>query len=177
MELRTLMVFCSYTNRSGLTWVGLQTVGKRLSVSKARASVLTKALTHKGYIKVVYQGFRAERADTRQVIFNSKVSLEDIVANTSDPAPYMIEQQQKLQSNQQLKENSMSKRKQIKVNSTVLTDLEKIDCQQTSDRMTIDEMIAIRRSVGDEVFEVALSRAGTGASIEQIQAELRRMLS
>jgi hypothetical protein len=166
-------MFCCYTNKGGLTWVGLQRIADHFGISLNRAAVHGRELVKKGYIRILYKGYTHIRAHTRQVIYKADMSLEDIVAITGEPAPYMVEQQQLTTG---AKGEKMSKRKK-QVTDPSVSNLEKIDCQQTSDRMTIDEMIAIRRSVGDEVFEVALSRAGTGASIEQIQAELRRMLS
>jgi hypothetical protein len=174
MELRVLMLYCSYSNRSGLTWVGQQRIATHLNVSKMRISVLTTALVNKGYIKVVYQGFRGERADTRQVIYRADMPLADIVAVTSEPAPFMIEQQQKIQLNQPVKGLTMAKRKAVKVNDQAVTDLGLNDCQQTIDEMTIE---AIRKAVGSEIFAAAQQQAGPTATAAQIEAVLAKMLT
>ena len=174
MELRVLMLYCSYSNRSGLTWVGQQRIATHLGVSKMRISVLTTALVNKGYIKVVYQGFRGERADTRQVIYRADIPLADIVAVTSEPAPFMIEQQHKIQLNQPVKGLTMAKRKAVKVNDQAVTDLGLNDCQQTIDEMTIE---AIRKAVGGEIFAAAQQQAGPTATAADIEAVLAKMLT
>lgn len=174
MELRVLMLYCSYSNRSGLTWVGQQRIATHLGVSKMRISVLTTALVNKGYIKVVYQGFRGERADTRQVIYRADMPLADIVAVTSEPAPFMIEQQHKIQLNQPVKGLTMAKRKAVKVNDQAVTDLGLNDCQQTIDEMTIEQL---RKAVGSEIFAAAQQQAGANASLADIEAALARMLT
>jgi len=174
MELRVLMLYCSYSNRSGLTWVGQQRIATHLGVSKMRISVLTTALVNKGYIKVVYQGFRGERADTRQVIYRADMPLADIVAVTSEPAPFMIEQQHKIQLNQPVKGQTMAKRKAVKVNDQAVTDLGLTDCQQTIDEMTIEQL---RKAVGSEIFAAAQQQAGPAATAADIERILAKMLA
>jgi predicted XRE-type DNA-binding protein len=174
MEMRVLLLYCCYTNKSGLTWVGQQRIATHLNVSKMRISVLTTALINKGYLKVVYQGFRNERADTRQVIYKSDISLADIVAVTGEPAPYMIEQQQKIQLNQPIKGQTMAKRKAVKVNDTAFTDLMQADCQQSIDRMTIEQL---RKAVGTEIFAAAQHEAGAAATVAELEAVLAKMLT
>ena len=174
MEMRVLMLYCCYTNRSGLTWVGQQRIATHLNVSKMRVSVLTTALINKGYLKVVYQGFRGERADTRQVIYKADLNLADIVAVTGEAAPYMIEQQQKIQLNQPTKKQTMAKRKAVKVNDQAVTDLMQIDCQQNEVEKTIEE---IRRAVGSEIFAAAQQQAGPAATVADIEQVLAKMLT
>lgn len=174
MEMRVLMLYCCYTNRSGLTWVGQQRIATHLNVSKMRISVLTTALINKGYLKVVYQGFRGERADTRQVIYKADLNLADIVGITGEAAPYMIEQQQKIQLNQLTKGQTMAKRKAVKVNDQVITDLMQADCQQSIDKMTIDQL---RRAVGSELFAAAQQQAGPAAKVAEIEQVLAKMLT
>ena len=175
MELRVLMLYCSYSNRSGLTWVGQQRIATHLGVSKMRISVLTTALVNKGYIKVVYQGFRGERADTRQVIYRDNVPLADIVAVTSEPAPFMIEQQHKIQLNQPVKGLTMAKRKTVKVNDQAVTDL---DLNDSDSHLGLDSQLeAIRKAVGSEIFTTAQQQAGANASLADIEAALAKMLA
>ena len=175
MEMRVLMMYCCYTNRSGLTWVGQQRIATHLNVSKMRVSVLTTALVNKGYLKVVYQGFRGERADTRQVIYKAELDLADIVAVTGEPAPYMIEQQQKIQLNQPVKGQTMAKRKAVKVNDQVITDLELND---TDSHIGLDcQLEAIRKAVGSELFAAAQQQAGPTATVADIERVLARMLT
>ena len=175
MEMRVLMMYCCYTNRSGLTWVGQQRIATHLNVSKMRVSVLTTALVNKGYLKVVYQGFRGERADTRQVIYKAELDLADIVAVTNEPAPYMIEQQHKIQLNQPVKGQRMAKRKAVKVNDQVITDLELND---SDSHLGLDcQLEAIRKAVGAELFAAAQQQAGPAATVADIEAVLAKMLT
>lgn len=173
MELRTLMVICSYTNKSGLTWVGMKRVGDHLGVSISRMTRLTQGLTRKGYLRVLYKGFPGERAHTRQVIFN-ELAVDEIVAVTSEPAPYMIEQQQKTQLNQPFNGETMKKRK--------LSSVAKIDDNQASNLSlglsdeTIGKIETIKRAVGVDVFNQAASKLEPKYTIEQLEAELDRML-
>ena len=139
-----------------------------------RISVLTTALINKGYLKVVYQGFRGERADTRQVIYKADLSLADIVAVTGEAAPYMIEQQEKIQLNQPTKGQTMAKRKAAKVNDKAVTDLMQADCQQSIDRMTIEQL---SKAVGAEIFAAAQQQAGPAATVAEIEQVLARMLT
>jgi hypothetical protein len=175
MELRVLMLYCSYSNRSGLTWVGQQRIATHLNVSKMRISVLTTALINKGYLKVVYQGFRGERADTRQVIYRNNVPLADIVAVTSEPAPYMIEQQQKIQLNQPTKGQSMAKRKAVKVYDLAVNEL---DLNDSDSHLGLDcQLEAIRKAVGSEIFAAAQQQAGAAATPADIERILAKMLT
>lgn len=140
-----------------------------------RVSVLTTALINKGYLKVVYQGFRGERADTRQVIYKADLNLTDIVAVTGEPAPYMIEQQQKIQLNQPVKGQTMAKRKAGKVNDKVVTDLELNDSDL---HLGLDyQLDAIRKAVGSEIFEAAQQQAGPAATVADIEQVLAKMLT
>jgi len=178
MEMRVLMLYCSYSNRSGLTWVGQQRLAVHLNVSKMRISTLTTALVKKGYLKVVYQGFRGERADTRQVIYRADLALDDIVAVTGEAAPYMIEKDQRLQLNQPVKGQTMAKRKQSKVNDQALIDLGQIDPGYKlaeSDRE--NQLVTIRKAIGSELFEAVMADLGSDASIDAIQSHLDKLLS
>jgi len=57
MELRVLMMFCAYSNRGGLTWVGLQRIANHFKISMNRTAVLTRSLIAKGYMRVLYHVF------------------------------------------------------------------------------------------------------------------------
>jgi DNA-binding IscR family transcriptional regulator len=170
MQLRVLLMLCAYSNRAGLTWVGLQRIADHFGISLNRAAVHTRALIKAGYVKVIYYGFKGERAHTRQVIYKSDLTLADIVGITGESAPFM-------QENQQLtgaKGQTMAKRKQSKVTDPAVSNLGLNDCQQTIDEMTIE---AIRKAVGSEIFAAAQQQAGPAATAAQIEAVLARMLT
>lgn len=106
MELRVLLMFCAYTNKAGLTWVGLQRIAEHFNIGVPRAHRLTKSLINKGYMRVVHGGFRGERAHTRQVVFDPAISAELAAQNAGDKAPYMIEAERKAVLKKQRKHKS-----------------------------------------------------------------------
>ena len=170
MQLRVLLMLCAYTNRAGLTWVGLQRIADHFGISLNRAAVHTRALIKAGHVKVIYYGFKGERAHTRQVIYKSDLTLADIIGITGESAPFM-------QNNQQptgAKGETMVKRKQIKVTDPVVSNLGLTDCQQSIDRMTIEQL---KKAVGTEIFEAAQQQAGAAATVADIEAVLARMLT
>jgi len=59
MELRALLVLCSYTNKAGVTWAGLERIGQDLGISRVRAGVLIRSLGDKGYVRVIHKGLKA----------------------------------------------------------------------------------------------------------------------
>jgi hypothetical protein len=92
------MILCSYTNRAGITWVGLTAIGKQLGISKQAVGKQMKLLESLGYVEVVSKGFRAERADTRRVIFDPDLKTEDVIAVASSGEedvrpPFMVKQE------------------------------------------------------------------------------------
>lgn len=96
--LRVLMILCSYTNRAGITWVGLTAIGKQLGISKQAVGKQMKLLESLGYVEVVSKGFRAERADTRRVVFDPDLKTEDVIAVASSGEedvrpPFMVKQE------------------------------------------------------------------------------------
>lgn len=185
MQLRCLMVLCSYANRGGITWVGLEKVGKHLGVKINRASVLTRQLIAKGYVRVLYKGYAGERAQTRQIIFND-LSIEDIVAVSGEKPPYMIEKDQKEFINQSLTdkqkglimarkrktdENSLSR----VVNSNLKTGT--IENDKSIDSINEAQVLQLQRAVGPDLLAVALEQCGAGATLDQVQTKLKELLS
>jgi len=82
-DIRVLGIMASYANRAGLTWVGQKRMGQDLVVSQQAISKHLKRLTEMGYIEVVSQGFRGERACTRRIIFDPSMTAQDAIAITS----------------------------------------------------------------------------------------------
>ena len=185
MELRCLMVLCSYANRGGITWVGLETVGKQLSVKVNRASVLTRALIAKGYVRVLYKGFKGERAQTRQIIYND-LSIADIVAISGEKPPFMIEREQKEFMNQQLieqlKGQTMARKRKVEqsnLSNTVNNNLKSNVVIENKSHLQITEsqVLQLQRAVGPDMLSLALDQAGEGATLEQVQTKLKELLS
>jgi len=167
MELRVLLMFCSYCNRGGLTWVGLRTIANHFGISLNRAAVLGRALIAKGYIKILYKGFSGERAHTRQIIFNDKLSLEDVTAISGESAPFMLENQQVTAE----KGRKMSKKKQNRVIQQEFTNLE-----LSLNQEDIDKVDTLRRAVGSELVDLAISRLEPKYTIEQLEQMLDKLL-
>lgn len=167
MELRVLLMFCSYCNRGGLTWVGLQTIANHFGISMNRAAVLGRALIAKGYIKVLYKGYKGERAHTRQVIFNEKLTLEDVTAISGEKAPFMLENQQF----EAQPKGQIVKKKQKRVMDQEVTNLE-----LSSVQANIDKVDTLRRAVGAEIVDLAISKLPPKYTIEQLESMLDRML-
>lgn len=163
-------MLCAYSNRAGLTWVGLQRIADHFGISLNRAAVHTRALIKAGYVKVIYYGFKGERAHTRQVIYKADLSLQDIIGITGESAPFMQENQQTTGA----KGETMGKRKAEKVTDQRVSNLKLIDSQQSIDEMTIERL---RKAVGAELFEAAQQQAGANASLADIEAALSKMLS
>lgn len=163
-------MLCAYSNRAGLTWVGLQRIGDHFGISLNRAAVHTRALIKAGYVKVIYYGFKGERAHTRQVIYKADLTLADIVGITGESAPFMQENQQLTAA----KGQTMAKRKQVKVTDPAVSNLGSVNSQQTIDEMTIEQL---RKAVGSEIFAAAQQQAGPAATLADIEAVLSKMLT
>ena len=179
MELRTLMVLCSYANKGGLTWVGLAKVGQHLGVKINRASVLTRQLIAKNYVRVLYKGYAGERAQTRQIIYNSELSVQEIVANTGEKPPYMIQQESKLQ---QHKGATMSRKAKIKDNSVSITAdsnllQETIENNKLIERINEEQVLQLQRVVGIDMLAHVISQCDPNPTLEQVQSKLKELLA
>ena len=174
MQLRTLLMFCAYSNRGGLTWVGLKRIADHFGNSLNATAQHTRALIAKGYIKVLYHGYKGERAHTRQIIFRADMKLEDIIAISGESAPY-LEQDQPL--TQQAKGQSMTKKAKT-VKDKGVSKLAQIDpgYQLVNDDRE-NQLVTIRKAIGSELFEAVMADLGSDASISQIESHLDKLLS
>ena len=186
MELRVLLVFCSYANRGGITWVGLKRVGEHLNIGVARTATLASALIKKGYIRVLFKGFAGERAQTRQIIFNDALSLEDIIAVAGEKAPYQVQQDirqhQEHQDIQHKKAGNMARKR--KINDQSVSNEAQTNLMPGSNAGTIVEnvineqqVMQLQRAVGPDILALALDQAGPGATLEQVQDRLKALLA
>lgn len=166
MEMRVLLAFCSYCNRGGLTWVGLQTIANHLGVGLNRAAVLTRSLIAKGYIRVLYKGYRGERAHTRQIIFNDELSIEDITAISGESAPFMLELEQKRAF---LTEETMKKKHKVIVQADN-------NLKMASNDEMLEKIDALRRAVGSELVDLAISKLEPKYSLADLESMLDKML-
>lgn len=139
MQLRALLVYCSYTNKAGVAWVGLERIGKDLGVSKPRAHQLISALDKKGYIKTLHKGYTGVCANTRRVMFDATLSAADAAAISGELAPYQIRQQQKEREEMEKKQakRNARKRKPIEPSNQVVN----ADSLNLSDPVRDDERL------------------------------------
>jgi len=81
--LKVLLALCSYTNRAGITWVSQKRLAQDFKVSRQSITRQLTKLRDLGYVTIASKGFRGERSNTLQVIFDPSVTAEDAVAITS----------------------------------------------------------------------------------------------
>lgn len=186
MEMRVLLLFCSYANRGGITWVGNARIAQHLGVGMHRVAFLTRCLIDKGYMKVLYKGYQGERAHTRQIIFNAAMSLDEIVAVSGEKPPYMIEQEQKAIRNQPLNQQhkgaTMSRKR--KANDNSVTDQavsnlvnQTIGNDKLIERINDEQVLQLQRSVGADLLAHAMQLAGDNPTLEQVQTKLKELLA
>lgn len=185
MEMRVLLLFCSYANRGGITWVGNARIAQHLGVGMHRVAFLTRCLIDKGYMKVLYKGYQGERAHTRQIIFDKSLSIEDIVSISGEKPPYMIEQEQKaIQNqpvNQQHKGATMSRKRKTKDNSVTDQSVSNlVSSNKQEDKLGIaltdSQTLQLTRAVGADLLSLAIEQCGEGATFEQVKSKLDLML-
>lgn len=185
MEMRVLLLFCSYANRGGITWVGNQRIADHLKISLQRTAFLTRCLIDKGYIKVLYKGYQGERAHTRQIIFNN-LSVEEIVSISGEKPPYMIEQEQKAMQNQPLNQQhkgaTMSRKRKIKdnsVNDQSVSNLIEGDKPVITSKKVINEVevMQLQKAVGADLLQYALSQCGDQPTLEDVQVKLKELIA
>ena len=167
MQLRVLLMFCAYSNRGGLTWVGLTRIAEHFGISINRAAVHTRNLIAAGYIKVLYKGFRGERAHTRQIVYRADMTVADIVAITGESAPFMLENQQVTAA----KGEKMPKRRTSKVTDSQVNNLE-----LSLDQETIERIDTLRRAVGSELVDLAISKLPPKYTLADLESMLDKML-
>ena len=157
MQLRALLVYCSYTNKAGVAWVGLERIGKDLGVSTPRAHQLIKALDGKGYIKTLHKGYTGICANTRRVMFDPTLSAADAASISGELAPYQIKQQQE---EREAMEKKQAKRK-TKRKVETLVSIEPGNQVINADRLNLSEP----RLVDDGLVELDIHKANPFADV------------
>jgi biotin operon repressor len=168
-QLRVLLCLASYCNRAGVAWVGQQTIADMLGFSKVMACKHMQMLEKYGYIRIVAKGYPGARAHTRQLIFNPDISAEDACAVANDPAPFIIRKAERFM---QESEEIMARKR--KINDKQETNLSPDD---KYDDNVVNEFAQLRAQAGEELFAALVQRCGQDATLEHMQAELRRMLA
>lgn len=178
MQLRVLLVLCSYCNRGGIAWVGSAKIAELLKREASNIGRHLQNLERKGYIKVVCKGFKGQRAHTRQVIFDKTISADDAAAISGEAAPY--QQREALRHNQaslNTKGDVMARKRKETVTSNA-GNLNLDDGVNTSFELnSVNQWLELERAVGAELLSVAREQCGAGATIEQVQTKLKALLS
>ena len=186
MELRALLVYCSYTNKAGVAWVGLERIGKDLGVSTPRAHQLISALDKKGYIKTLHKGFTGICANTRRVMFNPEISADDAAAISGELAPFQIRQQEKEQKAMEKKQAKRKAKQRTKLLESIepgnqIVNVDSLNLSESTggDGKLVDFDIHKANPFADvhpEILALAYAHAGDGASVEAVRCALDRLL-
>lgn len=177
MQLRVLMVLCSYCNRGGIAWVGTAKIAELMGKESSNIGRHLKNLEKKGYIRIVCKGFKGMRAHTRQVIFDPAISADDAAAISGEAAPYQLRQQSATIHSFNTERHIMARKKKqtatldagnLGIEDNIATSLELNSMKQWQ---------ALERAVGAEVFQLAKSQCGEGATLDQVQTKLKELLS
>lgn len=163
-QFRALGILCSYANKAGLLWAGLERMGNDLGISKSAMCRYLQALERMGYIKTIYKGFKGERADTRQVIYNPKQSLSQTMKQTQTTAPFIEEQRQKAA-------RKTTKQPKIQQQSTV-------DAQAVNESPMQDDhnVMQLKNKVSKQVWKLAVERAGTSTDYTLLKQAINKLL-
>jgi len=183
MEMRALLILCSYTNKAGVAWVSLERIGKDLSVSRPRAGHLVKRLGELGYMRVIHKGFKGYCADSRQVIFKPGISADDAAAIAGELAPYQLDQQQreadrmkadqdKQQAKQQAKRIAANKRRGNN-QAVAVSGLGDATSELVVLQLVTQQVFA---GVDADILALAIEAAGPGATVEQINQAIDDLL-
>ena len=177
MQLRTLLIVCSYTNKAGVTWAGLERIGKDLGISKPRAFVLVKALTAYGYIKTLHKGFRGVCADTRQVIFNPDIDADEAATITGELAPYQLEKQ--IKESTQMIDKQEKKQRKTKMQMRMIVSKNAVNATELrlgEGELGFESVHKQFATVDQSILSLALSNLPSSPTAAQIEAELDRLL-
>ena len=174
MQLRTLLMFCAYSNRGGLTWVGLQRIAEHFGLTMNTSAIHTRQLIKKGYIRVLYHGYKGERAHTRQIVYKEDMKLEDIIAISGASAPYLQENQQVTSGAKGETMNKRSKKVSIKSDSNLGAREPGYQLVETDREIQLE---VISKAVGQELFSIAQQEAGKDATPADIERILQKMLT
>ena len=167
-QLRVLGVCCSYANKAGLLWAGLERMGKDLGVSKVAVFHQVKKLEQHGYIRTVFHGFRGERAATRQILFNPDLSARQAMQKTGEAAPFQIEKQQQ----KERKESRKAARERQKSNTSMVNEVE----DNQTPMQSVHDVMRLKNKVSDKIWQLAVARAGTDNDYDKLKQAIDKLL-
>lgn len=163
-QFRALGIVCSYANKAGLLWAGLERMGKDLGISMSAMCRYVQALERMGYVKTVYHGFKGERASTRQVIYNPNQTLKETMRQTQTTAPFVEEKRQQAARKQ-------AKKTQKQANSTLDTH----EVKQTP-MQDVHDVMSLKNKVSERIWLLAVTRAGTSTDYVLLKQAIDKLL-
>jgi hypothetical protein len=167
-QMRVLGVCCSYANKAGLLWAGLERMGQDLGISKVAFFHHVKKLETLGYIKTVYKGFAGERAATRQIIFNPDITARQAMDKTGAIAPFAHEQKQK----RQRKAAKQSAKKQQESSTTTVNQQQ----DNQSPMQMVNDVMQLKNKVSAKIWQLAIQRANSETDYAAIKAAIDKLL-
>jgi hypothetical protein len=167
-QFRALGIVCSYANRAGLLWAGLERMGKDLGISTVAMHKYCKQLEAKGYLRTVYKGFAGERANTRQIVYNQEASMNQIIKQTGAEAPFMAEKREK---------QASKKRKQLERSREKASDntINSVEVKQTA-MQSVHDVMQLKNKVSDKIWQLAIQRANSETDYAAIKAAIDKLL-
>jgi K+/H+ antiporter YhaU regulatory subunit KhtT len=159
-DIRCLALLAAYCNRAGVTWVSQNTLAERLKVSRQQISRHMAHLRECGHVRITHKGFRGERCNTLQVVFDESVSIEDAVAITSAQEdtrpPEFKERDQKAMEDQDLpnltpEQIEANKRRLASLLATMATQKTGINHQEhTMPKQETETVKAIKKRIAEK---------------------------
>lgn len=167
-QFRALGIMCTYTNKAGFLWAGLQRMGQDLGISGQAMQVYAKALEAKGYVRTVYKGFKGERANTRQIIYNPGISPMQASTKTATDAPFIAEKQ--------AKQAKIKARKQAKQGQNQAHSIDNSQDIAQSTMQVCNDVMLLRNKVSEKVWQLAVNRAGTDSDYVLLKQAIDKLL-
>jgi len=161
---RALGVMCSYANRAGLLWAGLERMGQDIGISQQAMQVYVKKLEALGYVETVYRGFRGERANTRRILYNPDSTLKETMQNTQTTAPFIAEKQAK------------QARKQAKKSQKQVHSIDNVQDVEQTPMQSVHDVMRLKNKVSDKIWQLAVQRANSETDYAAIKAAIDKLL-
>ena len=84
-SLKVLIVLSSYCNKAGSSYVSLDRIGQDLGISRQAVGQSMKRLTKAGLVKEYNNHYKNLKGSTRRIIYDSKLTDQDVQAISNEP--------------------------------------------------------------------------------------------
>tara|TARA_R110000744_G_scaffold102205_3_gene196642 strand:+ start:5773 stop:6462 length:690 start_codon:yes stop_codon:yes gene_type:complete len=84
-SLKVLIVLSSYCNKAGSSYVSLDRIGQDLGISRQAVGQSMKRLTRAGLVKEYNNHYKNLKGSTRRIIYDPKISDQDVQAISNAP--------------------------------------------------------------------------------------------